>query len=104
MLAKESSSRPLKESMLEHASLLSHIVKLNEDVGPPQYIHQRPIKDLRPLFPEYGEIGGDVLNTNILEEWPKLPSLLDGYQLDALKRILTKRLAIVQVSLVIGTK
>ena len=89
---------------MENASLLNHIVDLKEHVGPPQYIHQQPIKDLRPLFPEIGEMGGDVLNTNILDEWPNLSSPLDGFQLDALKRILTKQLAIVQVSIMPGKK
>ena len=99
MLAKETASRSSDESsVLGNASLLNHIVDLNEEIGPPQYIDQQPIKDLRPLFPEDGEMGGDVLKTNILGEWPKLPSSLDSSQLDALKRILTKRLAIVQVS------
>ena len=77
--------------------MFDHIVDLEGEIGPPQYISQKPIKDLRPLFPENGEMGGDVLYKSILEEWPKLPSSLDDSQLDALKRILTKRLAIVQV-------
>ncbi len=99
MLAKESSSGSLKVSILDDPSLLSHIVKLDEDLEAPQYVEQQPLRDLRPVFPENGEMGGDVLQCDILEDWPTLPSHLDESQLDALKRILTKRLAIVQVSI-----
>ena len=46
------------------------------------------------LFPAAGD---EVLNVNVLEKWPaELPSALDTSQMDALRRILTKRLAIVQ--------
>lgn len=50
--------------------------------------------NLSSLFPAAGD---EVLNVNILEEWPAgLSSALDTSQMDALRRILTKRLAIVQ--------
>lgn len=98
MLAKETASVPLKQSIFNTASILSHIVNLNEDVGAPQYVEKQPVRDLRPLFPENGEMGGDVLESDVLGDWPKLPSHLDESQLAALRRILTKRVAIVQVS------
>lgn len=41
--------------------------------------------------------GHDVLNVDILSDWPNdLPSELDQSQMDALRRILSKRMAIVQ--------
>lgn len=80
--------------------MFRHIVGLEREIGPPRYLLQKPVKDLRPLFSSNGEIGRDVLDRDILEEWPKFPSSLDNSQLDALKRILTKQLAIVQVILV----
>ena len=50
--------------------------------------------NLSSLFPTAGD---EVLNVNILEEWPAtLSSDLDSSQMDALRRILAKRLAIVQ--------
>lgn len=57
-------------------------------------MEQQTLKNLLSLFPTAGDA---VLNMNILEEWPAdLSSDLDASQMGALKRILTKRLAIVQ--------
>ena len=63
-------------------------------MGPPGYLEQQPLKNLSSLFPTAGD---KVHNVNVLEQWPaELPSALDTSQMDALRRILTKRLAIVQ--------
>ena len=99
MLVKETFSSSLEQDVLNPASLFNHIVDLEEDVEPPHYLKQHPVKDIRPMYPENEEMGGNALQTNILGEWPDLPSQLDDSQLAALKRILTKRLAIVQVSI-----
>ena len=71
-----------------------HIVDIQRDIRSPRYVEQQTLKNLSSLFPTAGE---EAFNVNILEEWPAaLPSDLDPFQMDALKRILAKRLAIVQ--------
>ncbi|KAF6225742.1 hypothetical protein HO133_009744 [Letharia lupina] len=74
--------------------LSEHIVDIQRVIRPPRYLEQQPRKNLSSLFPTAVD---EVLNVDTLEEWPaKLPSGLDPSQMDALKRILSKRLAIVQ--------
>ena len=74
--------------------LSEHIVELQRDIHPPQYREQQPLMNLSSLFPTAGD---EVLNVDILKEWPpRFSSALDVSQMDALKRILAKRLAIVQ--------
>lgn len=74
--------------------LSEHIVDIVRDVRPPAYVEARPQKDLSTLFQSGGK---DVLNVDILAEWPNhLPSQLDVSQMEALRRIIAKRLAIVQ--------
>ena len=99
MLAKETSSKTLEQDTLDTASVLSHIVHLDEDVGPPQYVEQQPIMDMTPLL---SGSSVDRVSINLLEDWPEqdVTSPLDDSQLAALNRILSKRLAIVQVSTV----
>lgn len=75
--------------------LSEHIVDIQRDIRSPQYLEQQPLKNLSTLFSTAGDDA--TLNVNILEEWPvEVSSSLDASQMDALKRILTKRLAIVQ--------
>ncbi len=85
MLSQRLSSFPLTEQ----------IVSLSQDIEPPQYVLQQPCKDLSHLFkPQQGK---DFRNVDVLENWPEdVESDLDASQIDALRRILTKRLAIVQ--------
>ena len=74
--------------------LSEHIVDIERDICPPKYLEQQPLKNLSSLFPTARD---EVLNVNILEGWPTdLHSDLDASQMDALKRILGKRLSIVQ--------
>ena len=69
-------------------------MNLEQEVPAPGYVEKQPLKDLSHLFPTGGD---DVLNVNILDGWPhRFPSELDESQMEALKRILAKRLAIVQ--------
>ena len=78
----------------EKFPLSEHIVEIKREIPPPKYLEEQPLKDLSKLFTANG---ADVLNINILGEWPSnLPSGLDESQLGALRRILAKRLAIVQ--------
>jgi len=67
---------------------------MKRDIEPPKHAQDQPLMDLSKLFSADGQ---DVRNVNILENWPSnLPSELDASQVEALRRILTKRLAIVQ--------
>lgn len=86
--------RGLQMLSRESFPLSEHIVDIQRDIGPPQYLEQQNLKNMSSLFSTAGD---EVLNMNILEEWPAgLSSDLDASQMDALKRILAKRLAIVQ--------
>ena len=86
--------RSLQMLARETFPLSEHLVNIDRHIPPPQYLEQQPMKNLSSLFSTAGD---EVLNVNILEEWPvELPSTLDISQMDALKRILTRRLAIVQ--------
>ena len=61
---------------------------------PPQYIEEQPLKDLSKLFAAGTQ---DVHSVDVLNNWPiDLPSDLDESQMEALRRMLAKRLAIVQ--------
>ena len=73
--------------------LSDHIVSLNTDVQPPPYIVDQPCKDLSHLFRSEHT---DFARVDILESWPEADCELDSSQLEALQRILTKRLAIIQ--------
>ncbi|CAD6587978.1 MAG: hypothetical protein ASARMPRED_003367 [Alectoria sarmentosa] len=86
--------RGLQMLSRETFPLSEHVVDIQRDIRPPQYLEEHTLKNLSSLFPTAGD---EVLNVNILAEWPvALSSDLDGSQMDALRRILTKRLAIVQ--------
>ena len=74
--------------------LSEHIVDIQREIHPPQYREQQTLMNLSSLFPTAGD---EVLNVDILEDWPAgFFSALDVSQMDALKRILSKRLAVVQ--------
>ena len=75
--------------------MMDHIVGLGRDIEAPEYVLQQPKKDLSNIFKS--EKDEDLSNIDILEDWPQdAESHLDASQIDALNRILTKRLAIVQ--------
>ena len=85
--------KSLQHLQLERFPLAKHIVDLEREVRAPDFIEEQPFKDLRGVFPEDG---ADELRVNVLGKWPNAPSNLDKSQLQALKRVLTKSLAIVQ--------
>lgn len=84
--------------------LAEYIVGVQREVSPPQYLKQQSIKDLSSLFPT---IDNRRSRIDLLNEWPDqsgppcsssstIAASLDASQLDALRRILTKELAIIQ--------
>ena len=67
---------------------------MEKDVGAPKYIKDQPLQDLSMAFMTTND---EYLNVDVLTGWPKnADSELDESQVEALRRILTKRLAIVQ--------
>jgi helicase required for RNAi-mediated heterochromatin assembly 1 len=85
----------LQHMMREPFPMSEHLVKAQRLVEPPEYVRLEPQTDLSPLVSlEEADRFQDV---NILQEWPTGDSLtLDNSQSKALKRIMTKKLAIVQ--------
>ena len=74
--------------------MAEYIVDLDDNVQPPPYLIDQPLKDLSHVFKADNE---DLQSVNILEEWPEnARSDLDSSQNEALQRMLTKQLAIVQ--------
>ena len=74
--------------------LAEQIVDLDDDVQPPSYLVDQPLKDLSEVFMTGSD---DFRNIDVLEDWPKNANCaLDSSQIEALQRILTKQLAIVQ--------
>ncbi|KAL8997363.1 MAG: hypothetical protein Q9169_003345 [Polycauliona sp. 2 TL-2023] len=74
--------------------LASHIVDIEPQIDPPDYVKESPLKDMSSVFPVCQSESPYI---NILDEWPKDTSAeLDESQLAALRRILTKQLAMVQ--------
>ncbi|KAF2469321.1 uncharacterized protein BDR25DRAFT_343720 [Lindgomyces ingoldianus] len=75
--------------------LSEHLVQAQSQVDAPIYVQQNPFKDMSSLVAL--EENNIFENVDILKEWPSSSSHgLDKSQSNALKRILTKRLAIVQ--------
>ena len=76
--------------------LAEHIVDIQRKVPASKYVQEQPVKNLSTLFASGGQAAQDALNVNILQDWPSnLPSELDDSQTEALRRILTKQIAIV---------
>lgn len=85
----------LQHMMREPFPLSEHLVTVQREVGPPEYVRLHPHSDLSSLVSiDEAERFQDV---NILQEWPTSNSLtLDNSQSKALKRMMTKKLAIIQ--------
>ncbi len=85
----------LQHVMRESFPLSEHLVHAQKRVEPPSYIQHNPYLDLRSLISV--EESKDFEHVNVLEEWPAGTShSLDSSQSKALKRMLTRKLAIVQ--------
>ena len=87
--------KSLQKIAKEPFPLAEYIVGVEREVAPPWYLRKKPKKDLSPLFEGTGT---EHRHVNLLEgQWPSDPtSNLDASQVAALRRILTKELAIVQ--------
>ncbi|KAF2264215.1 P-loop containing nucleoside triphosphate hydrolase protein [Lojkania enalia] len=85
----------LQHMVREPFPLSEHLVTVQREVGPPLYVQKQPYTDLSSVVAM--EDGEAFQNINILSDWPSDASYeLDESQSKALRRILTKRLAIVQ--------
>ncbi|KAJ4356660.1 uncharacterized protein N0V89_004696 [Didymosphaeria variabile] len=85
----------LQHMMREPFPLSEHLVKAQKEVEPPEYVRLNPYTDLSPLVSL--DEADKFQDVNILQEWPTGDSLtLDISQSKALKRIMTKKLAVVQ--------
>ncbi|KAA8913892.1 P-loop containing nucleoside triphosphate hydrolase protein [Sphaerosporella brunnea] len=82
----------------ENMPLKEHIVYLDPDVGPPQYLEENPVYNLTSIYPDASEQEKEsVEEVNILQTWPRgIKNSMDRSQTDALKTILTKRVAVIQ--------
>ena len=81
----------------ENFPLSETIVKIRRDIAPPEYINIQPRKDLSRLFESGNQDMPDCLNVDILNDWLKQSThQVDHSQMEALRRIITKKLAIVQ--------
>ncbi|KAK7551475.1 hypothetical protein IWX49DRAFT_534115 [Phyllosticta citricarpa] len=84
--------RALQKLMREPFPMQEHLVDVNQAVAAPRYVMESPFMDLKAAF-----AAESTERINILDDWREdLPTELDKTQLQSLRRILTKRLAIVQ--------
>ncbi|KAH0846063.1 Helicase required for RNAi-mediated heterochromatin assembly 1 [Fonsecaea pedrosoi] len=87
--------KALQKLSSETFPMSDHICHLSPSTQPPAYIHENPILDLSVVAgpaqkQEYSKV-------DVTKDWPPTPAdSLDDTQWEALKEILTKRLAIVQ--------
>jgi helicase required for RNAi-mediated heterochromatin assembly 1 len=81
--------------MREPFPLSEHLVEVKKEVEPPAYVSNNPYVDLSSLVSM--EEASNFQNVNVLEEWPPNNSTsLDNSQSRALKRMLTRKVAVVQ--------
>lgn len=87
----------LQKMIDEPFPFLDHLVSLKQDVDAPEYLSHRPCLNIRSLLSDADQLSEQYSSVNVLQSWPeKLPTSLDHSQEDAVKRIITKRLAVVQ--------
>ncbi|CAL8578209.1 hypothetical protein XPA_004006 [Xanthoria parietina] len=87
--------KSLQRIAMESFPFAEYIVNVEQDVRPPHYVEQQPFKDMSSVFQSASR---NYTHVDILSgDWPTdATSNLDASQLDALRRILTKQLAIIQ--------
>lgn len=80
----------------ERFPLSNHLVGAQNKVGAPDYVQRSPYLDLSSLSTDES-VAASLERVNVLQWAPQpLGTTLDPSQLEAIKRILTKRLAVVQ--------
>ncbi|KAL8862093.1 MAG: hypothetical protein Q9178_001548 [Gyalolechia marmorata] len=87
--------KSLQKIATESFPLAEYIVGVEREPRPPHYVEQQPFSDMSSIFQASSgrHTHADILNG----EWPhETTSDLDASQLEALRRILTKELAIIQ--------
>lgn len=85
----------LQHMMKEKFPLKEHLVDVKREVGTPQYLRDNPRMDLTSVLTDNKHETYE--NVDVLKRWPVRPhSAVDISQLQALRRMLTKQLAIVQ--------
>jgi helicase required for RNAi-mediated heterochromatin assembly 1 len=87
--------RAIQRMNAKNMSLHEHIVMLDKDVGPPKYLETNPIYNLTSIYPDVPD-KESVDEVNILQSWPRKTNSMDKSQIDALRTILTKKVAVVQ--------
>ncbi|MCJ1383921.1 hypothetical protein MMC17_007035 [Xylographa soralifera] len=91
--AQRHTLRALQKMSCECFPLAEHIVDLEGQISAPDYIKEQPLLDVSAIMSEPNK----YIDINVLDQWPEVSgSNLDDSQLTALRRILTKRIAIVQ--------
>ncbi|MCJ1286113.1 hypothetical protein MMC26_005456 [Xylographa opegraphella] len=91
--AQRHTLRALQKMACECFPLVEHIVDLERQISAPDYIQEQPVLDVSAIISEPNK----YMDINVLDQWPDISgSNLDDSQLTALRRILTKRVAIVQ--------
>ncbi|KAM0718692.1 hypothetical protein Q7P37_005763 [Cladosporium fusiforme] len=85
----------LQKMATETFPMAEHLVRAEATVSAPPYVNNNPSMDLSGVF--INNINETYDNIDTLQNWPMQPqSQLDKSQTAALRRILTKKLAIVQ--------
>ncbi|KAI9832987.1 MAG: hypothetical protein M1826_000766 [Phylliscum demangeonii] len=86
----------LQAMMYEKFPMSEHLVDLHEEVKCPEHVLKNPFMDFSTLSVDFVD-GVAVRDVNVLDCFPATPpSNLDQSQLQALERILTKKMAIIQ--------
>ncbi|KAK0863231.1 hypothetical protein LTR87_016287, partial [Friedmanniomyces endolithicus] len=85
----------LQRMMREPFPLAEHLVSAQPTIAAPTYVVEKPKRDLSSVMRTNEHATTE--NVDILNRWPAKPSSdMDASQLAALRRILTKRLAVIQ--------
>ena len=80
--------------LLHSFPLAEHLIDMDKKVAAPKYVEDQPYRNLLPAL---NITNKEFMNIDVLHDWPdNAASDLDSSQVEALRRILTKRLAIIQ--------
>eukprot|EP00897_Mesotaenium_endlicherianum_P010724 jgi/Mesen1/9680/ME000680S09086 len=90
--------RSLQRPDMEHIPFQPQLIHLEAQVAPPSYLRNRGRRDEYDFSCVFPGIRKDLgtSRVRILQEWPEWTSTLDRSQKEALRRALTKELALIQ--------